>query len=216
VKIDLLAAASVNGIVTLARGESSERLAEALRPPAALMAAKHELRRRYAAVLVGTGTVIANDPHLTSHRVPGFAPVRLTLDRTGRIPPGARFLDGSVRTLIGVCRSTPGAYLDLLAARRVEAVDASSADGSRIDLVRFLAQLAARGVAPVVAEGGGTIARAFLAAGLLARLRLLVIPAILDAGSVNLFEDGAGALARLALEEVARIEDYAILTYRVV
>lgn len=212
-RTDLLSAVSVNGMLTAARGASSRRLAEDLATPPEAMAALYEVRRRYAAVLVGTGTVLADDPTLTSH---GGAPVRATLDRAGRIPPGAHFLDGSVRTLIGVCRTTPRPYLDLLAQRGIEAVEASAADdGGRIDPARFLAELAARGVAPVVTEGGGTLARALLAAGLLERLHLLVIPAVLDAASVNLFEDGAGALVRLALEGERRIGDYLMLTYRV-
>jgi diaminohydroxyphosphoribosylaminopyrimidine deaminase/5-amino-6-(5-phosphoribosylamino)uracil reductase len=215
VKADLLTAASVNGIVTLARDGSSEALTAALRPPAELLEAKYEIRRRYAAVMVGTGTVMTNDPRLTSHRAPGFAPVRVTLDRSGRIPPHLRFLDGSVRTLVGVCRSTPRAYLDLLAARGAEAVEASTADGRGIDLARFLDGLAARGVGSVVVEGGGTIARALLAAGLLSRLHLLVIPAVLDAASVNLFEGGAGTLVRLRLEEATRLDEYVLLRYRV-
>jgi len=188
VKIDLLSVASVNGMLISARGASSVRLAEALAQPPEVAAARYEIRRRYAAVMVGTGTVLADDPTLTSHVTAGFTPVRITLDRKGRIPPGARFLDGAARTLIAVCRATPRAYLDLLAAR---------------------------GIAPVVAEGGGTLARALLQAGLLDRLHLLLMPAVLDAGAVNLFEDGGGTLARLELEATGAVGGYALLRYRV-
>lgn len=218
-KIDLLSVASVNGMLISARGASSVRLAEALAQPPEVAAARYEIRRRYAAVMVGTGTVLADDPTLTSHAAAGFTPVRVTLDRKGRIPPGARFLDGAARTLIAVCRATPRAYLDLLAARGVETIDATpaseGADGGRIDLARLAAELAARGIAPVVAEGGGTLARALLQAGLLDRLHLLVMPAVLDAGAVNLFEDGGGTLARLELEATGAVGGYALLRYRV-
>jgi len=222
VKIDLLSVASVNGMLISARGASSVRLAEALAQPPEVAAARYEIRRRYAAVMVGTGTVLADDPTLTSHVTAGFTPVRVTLDRKGRIPPGARFLDGAARTLIAVCRATPRAYLDLLAARGVETIDATPANpanagagGGRIDLARLIAELAARGIAPVVAEGGGTLARALLQAGLLDRLHLLVMPAVLDAGAVNLFEDGGGTLARLELEATGAVGGYALLRYRV-
>jgi len=213
--LDLLAVASVNGMLASARGASSIRLARALAEPPEAAAARYEIRRRYAAVMVGTGTVLADDPSLISHRAAGFTPVRVTLDRRGRIPPGARILDGAARTLVGVCCATPRSYLDLLAARGIEAVDASAADGERIDLVRLAAELAARGIGSVVAEGGGTLARALLAAGLLGRLHLFVMPAVLDAGAVNLFEGGRGTLARLALEATSAVGGYALLRYRV-
>jgi riboflavin-specific deaminase-like protein len=215
VKAALLSAVSVNGILTLARGDAGENLAAALAVPAEVLAVKYEIRRRYGAIMVGTGTVLAANPHLTSHRVPGFTPVRVAVDRRGRIPPHFRFLDGSVRTLVGVCRKTPRSYLDLLAARGVEAVEASSADGSAIDLARLLSGLAARGIGSLAVEGGGTIARALLSAGLVERLHLIALPAVLDAASVNLFEGGGGALVRLHLEEVRPMGDYAFLHYRV-
>jgi riboflavin-specific deaminase-like protein len=219
VKIDLLSVASVNGMLISARGASSVRLAEALAQPPEVAAARYEIRRRYAAVMVGTGTVLADDPTLTSHATAGFTPVRVTLDRRGRIPPGARFLDGAARTLIAVCRATPRAYLDLLAARGIETIDATPASegagGGRIDLARLIAELAARGIAPVVAEGGGTLARGLLQAGLLDRLHLFVMPAVLDAGAVNLFEGGRGTLARLELEATGAVGGYALLRYRV-
>jgi riboflavin biosynthesis pyrimidine reductase len=136
--------------------------------------------------------------------------VRATLDPRGRIPRHARLFDGSARTLVGVTGSTPGEYLDFLAGRGVEAVTAG--DGERIDLRSFLAGLAERGLPKVLVDGGGRLNRALLTEGLVDRLQLLVFPAVLDAGSVNLFE-GGGELARFRLEGVERIGDYLLLGY---
>jgi diaminohydroxyphosphoribosylaminopyrimidine deaminase/5-amino-6-(5-phosphoribosylamino)uracil reductase len=214
VTVDLLTAVSVNGAITLGRGIASTDLLPRMTVPPRVMEMKREIRRRYGAVLIGTETVLVNDPTMTSHASPGFACVRAALDPAGRIPGGARFLDGSARTLIGVTEATPRSYLDLLEARGVEAVLAGA--GPQVDLPRFLAGLGARGIASVVCEGGGILNRALLDAGLIDRIHLLLIPAVLAASAVNLFAGGReNELTELALEEALPIDDFLYLRYRV-
>lgn len=205
----ILTAASLNGVITAARGANSHDLFGLLHPPRELLEIKYEIRRRHGAVLVGTNTVLTNDPTLTSHARPGFACVRATLDRTGRIPRHSRFFDGSARTLVGVAESTPRDYLDFLASRGVEAVVCGE---ERTGLRRFLAGLEARGIGSVACEGGGILNRALLAEGLVDRVHLFLLPAALDAGSVNLFE-GAGAPVTFRLESVERAGDCLALAY---
>jgi len=207
--LSILTAASLNGVITPARGASGESLVPVLGVPREVLEWKWEVRRQHDAVFVGTGTVLVDDPGLTSHALPGRPAVRVTIDPAGRIPRSARFFDGSARTLVGVSGTTSRDYLDFLAERGVEAVAAGE---SRIDLRRFVAALAERGLATVAVEGGGTLNRGLLAEGLVDRLYLILIPAVLDAGSVNLFE-GAGGLAQYRLEECERIGDYVMLTY---
>ncbi|HYH47134.1 MAG TPA: dihydrofolate reductase family protein [Thermoanaerobaculia bacterium] len=220
--VEILTATAVNGIITPARGTSSLGLIERLAVPREVLDRQAELRRRHDAVVVGSGTVLVDDPSLTSHAGPGQPAVRATLDPGGRIPAGARFLDGTARTLIGVTGSTPQSYLDLLAARGVEAVPCR-APGSRpaveqpeqrADLALFVAGLAARGLSRLLVEGGGRLNRGLLADGLVDRLHLLVFPAVLDAASINLF-DGPGELVRLHLECCERLGGYLHLTYLV-
>jgi len=209
--VDLLTAASINGIVTVGRGRSSYDLVPFLNPPRAFWEAKSAIRRRYDAVLIGTNTVLTNDPTMASHGSPDHPVVRTTLDRTGRIPSHFRFLDGSVRTLIGVTGTTPSAYLRLLEERGVEAVPCGD---EKPDLRLFLKGLEAKGIASVVCEGGGTLSRALLDHELVGKIHLLLLPVVLDAGSVNLFE-GPGPPVPLHLEEIERIGDYLVLRYLV-
>lgn len=210
-RVALLTAASINGIITGARGRNAHQLEGVLGTPRAIFEHKAEIRRRYGALLVGTGTVLVDDPTLTSHGAPGFHCVRATLDRTGRIPRSARFFDGSARTLVGVCDETPRETLDFLAERGVEAVPAGR--GS-IDLATFLAGLEERGITSVACEGGGVLHGSLLDQGLVERIHLLVLPAVLDSASVRLFE-GSSAAARLRLEEVERVGDYLWVEYAV-
>lgn len=210
-RVALLTASSINGIITGDRGRDAHELAGFLGVPREVMEHKAALRRRYGAVLVGTETVRIVDPTLTSHAVAGEPCVRATLDRKGRLPRNLRFFDGSVRTLVGVCEETPPDYLEFLAERGVEAVPAGR---DRIDLAAFLEGLAARGIGPVVCEGGGALNRSLLTAGLVERIHLLLLPAVLDAGAVPLFE-GPGGPVKLRLEEVERIGEFLWVDYTV-
>ncbi len=210
-RVALLTAASINGVITGERGRDAHELRGFLGTPPEVMAHKGALRRRYGAVLVGTETVRIVDPTLTSHLIPGERSVRATLDRTGRLSRRSRFFDGSARTLVGVCEETPRDYLDFLTERGVEAVTAGR---GRIDLAAFLDGLEARGIDSVVCEGGGVLNRALLTAGLVERIHLLLLPAVLDAGAVNLFE-GPGVPVKLRLEGVERMGEHLWLEYAV-
>ncbi|MBV8201656.1 MAG: RibD family protein [Acidobacteria bacterium] len=214
---DLLTACAVNGALAASPAEPSTALMAMLDTPPAVRERFYGVRRRYDAVAVGTGTVLIDDPSLTSHLGAGAAgaagggpPVRVTLDRTGRIPPGARIFDGSARTLVGVVAQTPRAYLDFLAARGVEAVPCGE---DRIDLAVFAAALAARGLRRVVVEGGGKLNRELLRLGLVDRIHLVLLPAALDSRAANLFE-GQGEPVRLKLHGCERLGDYLFLEYQ--
>lgn len=206
---DLLTAGAVNGALAPAPGGVSTAMVAMLDTPPAVLERMYAVRRRYDAVAVGTGTVVIDDPTLTSHVVAGERPVRVTLDRSGRIPRHARFFDGSARTLVGVVASTPPAYLDFLAARGVEAVTAGE---EHIDLAAFAAALADRGLRRVVVEGGGRLNRELLRLGLVDRIHLTILPAALDSHATNLFE-GSGAPVRLRLLSCERMGDYLFLIY---
>ncbi|MFL6293680.1 MAG: RibD family protein [Thermoanaerobaculia bacterium] len=216
-RVDLLSAISINGLITMGRGRSSYDLLAHMPPlPPEFWAVKAEIRRRHDAVLIGTNTVLTNDPTMASHGVSGGVEhpvVRATLDRTGRIPRHFRFFDGSVRTLVGVAGSTPPDYLRFLEERGVEAVMCGTpGEESRTDLRLFLEGLAAKGIRSVLCEGGGILSRALLEQGLLNEIHLLVLPVILDGGSVNLFE-GPGMPVNLTLEGVERVWEAVVLRY---
>jgi len=117
VTFDLLTAVAVNGALAAAPGGVSTAMVALLDTPPAVLERMYAVRRRYDAVAVGTGTVLIDDPTLTSHVVAGgAAPVRVTLDRSGRIPRHARIFDGTARTLVGVVASTLAVILGTLAA----------------------------------------------------------------------------------------------------
>ncbi len=159
---------------------------------AASRAEVHELRTRVDAIVVGVGTVLADDPALTA-RTPGGAlldrqPLRVVVDSTGRTPAGARVLDDAAPTWVAT------------------AAEVGGAPGGGVDLVKLLAALHARGVVSVLLEGGPTLAGRFLAAGLVDRVTAYVAPALLGAGPAALAEAGVTTIAdavRLEVDDVA-------------
>lgn len=210
--VSILTASSLNGIITAARGVPGEDLVPVLETPRSVLEWKYEVRRRHDAVLVGTNTVLVDNPALLSHAVPGREWVRATLDPLGRIPRHARLFDGAARTLVGVNGSTSGEHLDFLTRRGVEAVPCAG-EGGRCDLRDFLGGLEERGIRDVVVEGGGVLNRALLDAGVVDGLYVMLMPAVLDSRSVRLFEEGSGEIFRFRLEEHERAGDFLLLRY---
>src|SRR5438046_4944798 len=115
----------------------------------------HELRAAHDAVLVGIGTVLADDPKLTVRLVPGHCPIRVVADSKLRIPLDANVFDTSAaRTIVA---TTPVASEERAEAIRARGADVlrveADADG-RVGLGDLLALLRADGIRTVLIEGG--------------------------------------------------------------
>jgi len=140
----------------------------------------HRMRALCDAVVVGAGTVAADDPQLTTRHVPGPSPLRVVVDSGRRLLPSFRvFTDRSVPTLYACARSrvSPG-------ETRVEgAVIAGIDDGAPGDeAAQVLGLLRARGCARVFVEGGGVTVSTFLEANLLDRLQIAIAPVLIGDG----------------------------------
>jgi diaminohydroxyphosphoribosylaminopyrimidine deaminase/5-amino-6-(5-phosphoribosylamino)uracil reductase len=137
----------------------------------------HRLRAVVDAVVVGIGTVLADDPQLTVRRVAGPHPARVIVDPRGRLPATARALtaDGIDRLVV----THEDARLDLPAGVETIVLPAHS---GHIAPTSILAVLAARGFRRIMIEGGAYTISRFLAARCFDRLHVVVAPLILGAG----------------------------------
>jgi riboflavin-specific deaminase-like protein len=150
----------------------------------------HRMRALADAVIVGAGTIAADDPRLTTRLAHGKNPVRVILDPSLRLAPDRRvFTDSEAETLL-VCRA------DVARERaresgfsrdrgRAELIDIPAVDGN-LDLGALLEALHARGLERLFIEGGGTTVSRFLAAGLLDRVQIAVAPLIIGGGRPGL------------------------------
>ncbi|MGP3970527.1 bifunctional diaminohydroxyphosphoribosylaminopyrimidine deaminase/5-amino-6-(5-phosphoribosylamino)uracil reductase RibD [Streptomyces sp. 6N223] len=180
-------AATLDGRVAAADGTSRWITGEAAR------ADVHRLRAEADAVVVGSGTARADDPHLAARGLPGAVqPLRVVVDTEARaVRPGARVLDGAAPTLIAVAADAPAGRTAPL-ERHAEVARLPRADGGRggLDLPALLAALYGRGVRSVLLEGGPTLAGAFTAAGYVDEITAYLAPALLGGGPHALADAG--------------------------
>lgn len=139
----------------------------------------HALRARVDAVLVGIGTVLADDPRLNVRRCAGANPARVVLDARGALPSSARCLDGADGARRIVFRGADRCRGDLPSG--VEIVPLPAPEG-RFDMARVMETLADFGFGTILIEGGAGIVSRAIDTGVVDRLHLMVSPVILGSG----------------------------------
>src|SRR5438093_2276878 len=143
----------------------------------------HELRAAHDAVLVGIGTVLADDPQLTVRLVTGRSPVRVVVDSRLRVPLDANVLTTKdARTIVA---TTSVASEERAAGIRAQGAEVlrlkADADG-HVDLKDLLARLRDEGIRSLLVEGGRGIITAVLREHLVDRLTVCIAPKVIGEG----------------------------------
>ena len=146
----------------------------------------HQLRREHDAIMVGIGTVLADDPQLSVRLVDGRDPLRIVVDSRLRIPLAARVLaNGAGRRTLVVTSDVA----DVTRERDIGSLGAevlrlpASPDHSGINIERVFEALGGRGIASVLVEGGKGIITSLLAARAVDRLVAVIAPKLIGEGT---------------------------------
>ena len=141
----------------------------------------HRLRATVDAVVVGVGTVIADDPLLNVRRVKGRHPVRVVIDPSGRCPASARiFTDDGIRRIVIRSPESKGEEPAGVEIIRIGAYGRTLAPGEIVTAL-FMA-----GIRTMLVEGGAWTVSQFIDAGVVDRLHVMVAPMIIGSGKTGL------------------------------
>lgn len=155
----------------------------------------HELRHRVSGIMVGVGTVLADDPSLTTRRCHGAGkdPIRIVVDSFARIPETARMLNQSsdAQTIIAVTEQADAEKL-----RRLEAMGAIiicvPSRNQRVDLNALMIELGKREIDSILLEGGSELNFAALEAGIVDKLSIFIANKVIGGNSAKTPVGGLG------------------------
>ena len=174
----------------------------------------HELRNSVDAILVGIGTVLADDPKLTVKKtyVPEpRSPTRIVLDSSGRTPHDAQVLDGQAKTIIVTSEecSTEMPNAEMVRCGK-----------GRVDIAALLPILEGKGIKTVLVEGGAEVVWSFLESRLADELHLFIGSIVIGGATSPTPAGGEGVASReeaveLRLKEARVIGDGVLLRYEV-
>lgn len=152
----------------------------------------HRDRHRYAAILVGVGTVLADDPLLTCRMEGGHNPLRMVCDTHLRTPLDSQLVSTArqVPTLVATCCSDPARVAPLEEAGCQ--VWTLPERGGHVDLAALMERLGAQGVDSVIIEGGGTLNWAALEAGIVHKVQAYLAPKLLGGRDAKSPVEGLG------------------------
>lgn len=192
--VTLKLATTLDGRIATASGESRWITGPSARARAHLLRAMHD------AVMVGSGTVLADDPELTC-RLPGLAdcsPVRVVLDTRLRTPPSARLVTTArlVPTWLLTAPDADPVRRVAFADRGVTVIEVPPDPAGGLDLAAALKALGERGLTRVLVEGGAQLAASLLRAGLVDRLLWFHAPRVIGG-------DGVPAIAAFDFDRLA-------------
>ncbi|MEP6871198.1 MAG: bifunctional diaminohydroxyphosphoribosylaminopyrimidine deaminase/5-amino-6-(5-phosphoribosylamino)uracil reductase RibD [Anaerolineaceae bacterium] len=185
-------AASLDGRTATADGDSKWITGEAARDHS------HQQRAWVAAVMTGSGTVLADDPSLTAR--PGgelaqHQPVRVILDSRGRTPASATVFRRPGTVIVATSKSAPSAWKQAIANLGANVIDCETASDG-LNLNQLLATLGQRNIGSVWVEGGGSLLGSLLAGEHADEVWAYLAPILIG-------RDGLPALGGLGVRTVA-------------
>lgn len=188
-------AQTIDGKIALSSGKSKWITGDAARKKG------HELRNMYDAILVGIGTVLADDPMLNC-RLAGKTndPIKIILDSSAQIPIESKLLQDRGKVILATTSYADECRLHKLQDMGVEVIKTSQ---DTVNLKELLMKLYDMGISSILVEGGPRILTSFLREKLLDKLVVFLAPKIIGG-------DGKDCVGRLCLKEIQDIYEFSI------
>ena len=161
----------------------------------------HEIRKNADGIMVGIGTVLADDPRLTVHKIPSSKsdnPIRVVVDNKARTPIDFRILNDDADTIIAVgsiCdENNPQRDADAVSRAKAisQKVDVFYSSKTPVDLVEFMDYLYSKGIKTLMLEGGATLNFSMIRENLIDEVRICIAPMIAGGRDAKTFFDGEG------------------------
>jgi 2,5-diamino-6-(ribosylamino)-4(3H)-pyrimidinone 5'-phosphate reductase len=181
----------------------------------------HRLRQDLGSILIGAGTVIADDPKLTvkTSIVTDPRPLnKIVIDGKGSVPPTSRFLRTPGRSVIATTNSFDSVLLENLERRVIEEdldVEILMMDGNdgRIDVAELLASMSDLGIDSILVEGGSSVIRQFVENGLFDRFTIYYGPMIMGGDGPSIVDIVEDPL-KLRIESCEKLGDGLLMEFK--
>ena len=157
----------------------------------------HYLRKIHDAILVGIGTVLDDDPELTTRLVEGKNPVRIVLDSRARIPLTAKVLQGEAKTLVMTGPDADADTCDKLQCLKNVDVVTLPCENGNLSISALLQSLYEHGITSVLVEGGSEVLGSFLESQMADRVYAFIAPKLVG-GTHALPSIGGRGIERMA------------------
>lgn len=158
------------------------------------------LRHRYMGIMVGIGTVLADNPMLNCRIPGGKNPVRMICDSNLRIPLDCQITETAkeIPTIVAVKKQEftkeQTEKIEQLSRKQVEVVEVSEKDG-KLDMAELMEILGERGIDSILLEGGGTLNDTVLREGLVNKIYAYIAPKVFGGSSAKTPVEGEGISA---------------------
>ena len=161
----------------------------------------HEIRKDVDGIMVGIGTVLADDPRLTVHKINAKKednPVRIVVDNKARTPLNFRILNDDAETVIAVSSicDENNENSDEEAVKRAKELEKRAnvfySSSETVDLKEFLEFLYSLGIESIMLEGGSTLNFSMIRDGLIDEIKICIAPMVVGGKDSKTFFDGEG------------------------
>ena len=170
----------------------------------------HHLRHKLSAIMVGIGTVLKDDPELTTRIENGRDPIRIVVDSKLRVPLDAKIfqLNDNSGTIIATTNKAEKEKIKILSSMGVSVMIISGSDRG-VDLKELMTQLSMIRIDSILLEGGGTLNYSALEAGIVDKALFFIAPKIIGGHSAKTPVEGLG---KKTVREAFKLENIAVST----